>query len=198
MTSIRTAAETIAWLVAIVYATIPAYWFAVHPFASYWRSRKGKVLPFLGLIWLAEWLIVGWCTARYRHHELWPAWTWLVWALLFPVGLSLYRRIGSGFSREKLLGQAELRPQEHQQELVTTGLHGRVRHPIYLAHLLMLTVWTVGAGTVALVGMWAFAVVTGIVMIRLEERELVRRFGDDYREYQRRVPAVVPAFRRKR
>ena len=86
MTSIRTAAETIAWLVAIVYATIPAYWFAVHPFASYWRSRKGKVLPFLGLIWLAEWLIVGWCTARYRHHELWPAWTWLVWALLFPVG----------------------------------------------------------------------------------------------------------------
>ena len=36
------------------------------------------------------------------------------------------------------------------------------------------------------------AIVTGAVMIRAEERELLTRFGEEYRAYQRRVPAIVP------
>jgi protein-S-isoprenylcysteine O-methyltransferase Ste14 len=34
--------------------------------------------------------------------------------------------------------------------------------------------------------------VTGAVMIRLEDKELEQRFGDEYREYRRKVPALVP------
>jgi methanethiol S-methyltransferase len=187
-------AETIAWLVAIVYATIPAFWLVVHPFAKFWRGRKGRVYPILGLIWLVIWIVVGLLTASYRHDRLWPVWSWIGWAALIAPGISIYRRIGHGFGRANLLGQAELRPQEHEQELVTTGMHGRVRHPIYLAHLLMLTAWTVGAGTIALIALWVLAVLTGIVMIRLEDRELEGRFGERYREYRRRVPAVIPKF----
>jgi protein-S-isoprenylcysteine O-methyltransferase Ste14 len=189
--SISRTAETIAWLIAIVYATIPAYWMAVHPFARFWRARRGKVMPFLGLIWLALWIAAGFVTAPYRHQRLWPEWSWLGWLLLFGIGLSLYRRLGH-FDRAKLLGQAEVRPQEHEQRLVTTGLHGRVRHPIYLAHWLMLTAWTVGAGTVALVALWCFAVLTGVFLIVYEDRELEARFGEEYRVYKQRVPAVIP------
>ena len=192
--SFRFIAENIAWLLGIVYATIPIYWFAVHPFADKWRARRGKVLPLLGLIWLVEWIIVGSLTFPYRHQRLWTAWTWIGWALLIALGISVYHRIGKGFGRAKLLGQAELRPEEHPQELVRTGMHGRVRHPIYLAHWAMLTAWTVGAGTVALVALWIFAVVTGFLMVRMEERELVGRFGEQYREYQKAVPAVIPKF----
>jgi protein-S-isoprenylcysteine O-methyltransferase Ste14 len=36
------------------------------------------------------------------------------------------------------------------------------------------------------------AVITGGIMIRLEDKELEQRFGAEYREYRRRVPAVVP------
>lgn len=32
----------------------------------------------------------------------------------------------------------------------------------------------------------------------LEERDLVRWFGDTYRDYRRRVPAIVPSFRQRR
>jgi protein-S-isoprenylcysteine O-methyltransferase Ste14 len=189
--SVSRTAETLAWLIAIIYATIPTYWMAVHPFARFWQSRRGKVMPFLGLIWLALWIIAGFATAGYRHQRLWPPWSWIVWVVLFLLGASLYRRLGH-FDRAKLLGQAEVRPDEHEQKLITTGLHSRVRHPIYLAHLVMLTAWMIGAGTVALVALWCFAVVTGVFLILFEDRELEARFGEEYRAYKQRVPAVIP------
>jgi protein-S-isoprenylcysteine O-methyltransferase Ste14 len=71
-----------------------------------------------------------------------------------------------------------------------------VRHPIYLGHWLMLTGWTIGAGTVALVALWCFAVVTGVFLILFEDRELEERFGEEYRAYKQRVPAVLPFHRR--
>jgi hypothetical protein len=67
-----------------------------------------------------------------------------------------------------------------------------VRHPIYLGHLLMLLGWSLGSGLAVLYALTAFAIVTGALMIRWEERELERRFGQQYREYKRRVPAIVP------
>jgi protein-S-isoprenylcysteine O-methyltransferase Ste14 len=40
-----------------------------------------------------------------------------------------------------------------------------------------------------------FAIVTGVVMIRIEDSELEQRFGERYRTYRRTVPAVIPRFR---
>jgi len=44
----------------------------------------------------------------------------------------------------------------------------------------------------ALYVLLAFALATGFFMIRIEDRELEARFGEAYREYRARVPAVVP------
>jgi protein-S-isoprenylcysteine O-methyltransferase Ste14 len=185
-------AENIAWIAGIVYSTIPAFWLVVHPFARFWREKRGKIYPLLGLIWLAMWIGAGWVTAPYRHDRLWPEWSWIGWLMLLALGISVYHRIGSSFGRNKLLGQAELRPQEHEQKLVTSGMHAHVRHPIYLAHWLMLTAWTVGAGSVALVALWCFAVITGVGVIFFEDRELEGRFGEEYRRYKQQVPAIIP------
>ncbi len=57
--------------------------------------------------------------------------------------------------------------------------------------------WSLGTGLVVCYGLTVFAVVTGAVMIRLEEKELEQRFGKEYRDYQRNVPAVVPRIRAK-
>jgi protein-S-isoprenylcysteine O-methyltransferase Ste14 len=142
---------------------------------------------------MALWILAGFATAPYRDQRLWPMWSWIAWLVLFLLGLWMYRQLGH-FDRAKLLGLAEVRPQEHEQRLVTAGMHDRVRHPIYLAHLLMLTAWTIGAGTIALVALWCFGVVTGALMIWFEDRELEARFGDEYRAYKQRVPAVIPRF----
>ena len=52
--------------------------------------------------------------------------------------------------------------------------------------------WSVGTGLAVCWGLTAFALVLGAVMIRMEEAELEKRFGDSYRAYRSSVPAVVP------
>lgn len=82
-------------------------------------------------------------------------------------------------------------------ELVRTRAYAVVRHPIYLG---VLTLW-LGAG-IALLNVpfvLAFLVLAPIqaARARVEEELLVRHFGQAYREYQARVPMLLPIRRRR-
>jgi protein-S-isoprenylcysteine O-methyltransferase Ste14 len=57
--------------------------------------------------------------------------------------------------------------------------------------------WSVGTGLAVCYGLTAFAMVTGAVMIRKEDEELEGRFGEEYRAYRERVPAVIARLRAK-
>lgn len=182
---------TLAWIIAILYATIPPLWLLIHPFADRWRAANVPPARSIGLVWLLLMIVTGLTTARWRHEVLYfTPWSWLGWAVLFIAGASLYSRIGH-FGVDNLIGRTELEA-KREQRLVTTGMHARVRHPIYLAHLLMLTAWAVGTGSVVIWCLWAFALLTGFFMIRTEDAELEHRFGDEYREYKRMTPAILP------
>lgn len=65
-----------------------------------------------------------------------------------------------------------------------------VRHPLYLFCLLM--IWScpdVTADRLLFNVLWTGWMIAGTV---LEERDLVAAFGDTYRDYQRKVPMLVP------
>jgi protein-S-isoprenylcysteine O-methyltransferase Ste14 len=182
----------IPWLVGVVYSSIPLFWFAIHPFAARWRRMKWSpylaLLPIWAIIILAE-TAAMWPWSGKRLYA--TPWMWVPAAFLFALGLRTYRRIFSEFGGHKLSGEAELRPEEHAQELVTTGLHADMRHPIYLAHLANFAAWTVGSGLAVNFFLLAVSLlVTWPLMIHMEERELLVRFGDRYREYQSTVPAL--------
>jgi methanethiol S-methyltransferase len=83
-------------------------------------------------------------------------------------------------------------PGHSQQRLITTGVRARVRHPVYLGHLCEMLAWSLATGLAVGWALTAFAMATGAVMIRLEDKELENRFGDEYRQYRSRVPAVLP------
>jgi len=192
----RALLQTVAWVVCVVYATIPSFWLLIHPRVEYWRSRPRSPYQVLVPLWIALWIILGLITARWRSFSLYStAWTWIPAALLFATGFWIYKHSSKQFSGAQLSGRAELLPGHYEQQLVTSGIRAHVRHPVYLAHLCEMLAWSIGTGFAVCYGLTAFAIVTGAIMIQLEDVELEQRFGWEYTDYRRRVPAVIPSLR---
>ena len=184
------------WIAVIVYSTIPAYWLVVHPRARRWGEQRKAPLKTLGPIWFAMWVATFLITYPWRDLLAYdtPS-SWLAALPFFALGFWVYSQAHKEFTHDQILGRSELQPDRHEQRLVTSGFRQRVRHPIYLGHLLELIGWTIGTGMVICYGMLVFALFTGVVMIEMEDMELEQRFGDAYREYRERVPAIVPRLR---
>jgi len=181
------------WIACVVYSTIPSFWLLIHPRADYWRSRKRSPYFVLLPVWIAMWIVLGLLTLRWRHAALYTTpWTWIPAILLFSIGLWIYSHSGKHFSTAQLSGLPEILPNHREQQLVTSGIRGRVRHPVYLAHLCQMLAWTLGTGLAVCYALTVFAMITGTIMIRLEDAELERRFGEKYRAYRENVPAVLP------
>ncbi len=139
------------------------------------------------------WVVMGLITERWRQVQVYSSgWPWGPALLLLGVGLWLYSQSSKNFSARQLGGLPEVISGHSEQRLVMTGIRARVRHPVYLAHLCEMLAWSIGTGLVVCYGLTVFAVFMGAVMIRMEDRELEARFGDEYRRYKARVPAVLP------
>jgi protein-S-isoprenylcysteine O-methyltransferase Ste14 len=182
----------LAWVACIIYSTIPCFWFLVHPQAEYWRSRKRS--PYLILLpaWLVMWILVAAATARWRHVALYSAqWPWIPAILLFATGFWLYSQSRKNFSAKQLGGLPELVSGHPEQRLVTAGIRAHLRHPVYLGHLCEMLAWSTVAGLVVCYGLTLFAMITGAFMIRMEDKELEQRFGNEYRTYRAKVPAII-------
>jgi protein-S-isoprenylcysteine O-methyltransferase Ste14 len=81
-------------------------------------------------------------------------------------------------------------------ELVRSGPYGTVRHPIYssvlailLSTILLLTPWRWAAVSLA------FFVAGTEIRVRTEDKLLASRFGREFTEYRKKVPAYVPFVR---
>lgn len=181
--------------VCSVYSTIPLFWLVFHPFVERWRTHGRRAFAFIMPLWgifIAAAFGLGW---PIRHLHLYESnLPWVLGVAFILAGLSIYWSASQGFNRAKVSGLAELEPGLHEQKLVVTGIRTQVRHPIYLGHLCEVLGWTVGTGSVALCGLLLFAAITGAIMIRREDAELEARFGDLYRQYRDRVPALLPKF----
>ena len=77
-----------------------------------------------------------------------------------------------------------------EKELVTTGVYGIVRHPLYVAGLIIFTFSphiTVNGLTITVLADLYF-----LFGMFIEERRFLKIFGDQYREYMTKVPRMVP------
>lgn len=137
-------------------------------------------------------LILG--SARLNVGGNWPApWNFISAAagLFFAVvGLVLLVSTVVLFAR---LGQGTLAPWDPPQKLVIRGPYRYVRNPMISGVLFLLLGEALCFGSLALLVWFGAATLLNLVYIPLsEEPGLARRFGEEYREYWRRVPRWIP------
>jgi protein-S-isoprenylcysteine O-methyltransferase Ste14 len=83
------------------------------------------------------------------------------------------------------------------EKLIQHGVYGLVRHPIYAADIIL--AWGIflfwPRAAVFIGAVWLSLVL--FYWMRLEERVLTEKFGNDYAEYKKRVPMFLPRLFRK-
>ncbi len=84
----------------------------------------------------------------------------------------------------KLTGDTPVRP-----KLVTKGLLGVVRHPLYLGVLIFLWPHELSVKSLIINTILSLYIIEGTI---LEEQKLVAEYGDIYRDYQKRVSMLFP------
>jgi protein-S-isoprenylcysteine O-methyltransferase Ste14 len=84
-------------------------------------------------------------------------------------------------------------PETTPAQLVTHGLYGYVRHPLYSAGLMVL--WFTPQVSLNLLTVFVVLTVYLIVGALFEERKLLREFGQSYANYRARTPMLIPFLR---
>ncbi len=126
-------------------------------------------------------------------HPVWPDVATAKYAgmVLAAWGVIIIKKSFKAYSLREFLGIRQERP----GELVVDGLQSKVRHPLY-------------AGTILVVfGLFLFSPTYEILMtmllvftylgigIQLEEKKLLKTFGDKYAAYRDEVPMLIPKIR---
>jgi len=181
------------WLAALVlflHLPIPLYWFVVHPWASFWRSRP-KAAYLTGL--LCSWAPVTAALAVFRHHLFradWPPGPMLVAGVgLIAFEGCIFWRVHRDLGTARLVGKTELLG---GGILESGGIYARIRHPRYAGSFLAIVGACLLAGTAVT---WVIAAIWLVLVrlaIALEESELRKRFGAQYDDYAREVPRFFP------
>jgi protein-S-isoprenylcysteine O-methyltransferase Ste14 len=81
--------------------------------------------------------------------------------------------------------------------IVTTGIYAHVRHPQYLGFLLLTLGMNLEWTTFFTVLLWPVIIVLYYRLARSEEKYSEEQFGEEYREYKRKVPMFIPRIRKK-
>jgi len=142
------------------------------------------VLVPAGLVWLFR-------SGRWGHSLPAPAspWFWLG-ALAGAVGLALSAWAALSFAR---FGEGTPAPWDPPKSFVPRGPYRHVRNPMILGVSLVLLAEAVMLRSWPLLAWFAlFAGANALYIPFVEERGLLRRFGDMYAEYRRQVPRWLP------
>jgi len=81
-------------------------------------------------------------------------------------------------------------PEKGAHKLNTTGFNAWVRHPLYFFSFVLM--WLFPIMTWNLLALFGGLTVYTIIGSLLEERRLLKEFGTQYKEYQKRTPWLIP------
>jgi protein-S-isoprenylcysteine O-methyltransferase Ste14 len=180
--------ELIALITCILWPAIPLFWIPFHCNPNFFK-RLGFFTYVLPLVtWLPlSFYLYSEKDLLFRYTVGFPFAVKIIGGAVLIAGLALQIWTLILLSLPGIMGMPEV-TSTVRGRLVTDGPFSLVRHPTYLSHTMMLL------GVFLMTGVAAVGVLTVIdgilisgVVIPLEERELLIRFGNAYEQYRKRV-----------
>ena len=143
------------------------------------EKAQRQVVAFSALMFVAGFLLAGF-DQRFGWSEM-PAWVVAIAAVVMLCGYGLYAEV----MRENAFLSRTVEVQENQK-VISTGLYGIVRHPMYAATLVLYLAMPIVLGSwVALIPFLAYPL---IIARRIRNEEQVLEEGlAGYREYEQQV-----------
>lgn len=160
------------------------------------RSKEGWKM---GLFRLVFALLLYLPIFAYMIRPAWMSWSeialpeWMRWTgfgmgiIVIPLIYLVFSAIGSNISETVFTKESH--------RLITTGIYTRVRHPLYMVSALALISFSLLTANwfIAAMSVISMALVLTVVVPK-EEKQLIQKFGDDYRNYQKRSGKMWPRF----
>src|SRR5262245_18843815 len=172
------------------------FWFVIHSGARWWR-KLGPMRTYLIVVPAS--VAFGVLLFRFRGELLGADFG--TNSTLVAIALALYGgmtwlefQYWRHLTIATMVGIPEL--SSRKGRLLQDGIYRAVRHPRYLS---------AGVGVIANsllvnhLGLYVLILLLaplGYAMMVLEERELIDRFGEEYRKYQQEVPRLFPRWRK--
>ena len=150
------------------------------------QSTQKGVIAVSGLMFIAGFVVAG-LDYRFGWSQM-PAPVTVIASVLFLIAYALYAEV----MRENAYLSRTIKVEEGQT-VVDTGLYGIVRHPMYMASILLFLMMPIVLGSwYALI---VFAFYPAIIVVRLkEEEELLTRELSGYAEYKKKVKYRILPF----
>jgi protein-S-isoprenylcysteine O-methyltransferase Ste14 len=185
--------DILAIVTILFWALVPLFWIPVHGFSGFFKklgiftyvTPAITWLPVAALIYMnRDFLLI------YRidlpDFARWTGWIVFTMGMLLQIWTIRLLRVWGIMGLPEVINMA-------QSRIITAGPFSVVRHPTYLSHTIMyagvfLITGAISLGVITLLDI----VIVNTVVIPLEDKELVERFGNEYTKYKKQVPAFFP------
>ena len=154
---------------------------------------------------LTIYVLSGWLQTRFPNLDLLFHNTGHLWSTLLgekgdphfgPLHIASYVLLGFGFY---LLSSAwnVLYHAQRRHALATSGPYARIRHPQYVAFVLILLGFLLQWPTLLTLVMFPILLVMYARLAITEEAEMRKRFGTEFEAYAARTPRLLPSWRKQ-
>jgi len=132
------------------------------------------------IIWILDSLVFSFSTVL---NSFVP---WIVRFILFIVV------IATAFAFIRASHNILFRNPENKDDLITNGILGHVRNPMYFGVLLIYLAFIFLSISLISIALWIVIIVIYDKLATFEEKQLEKLFGEKYLEYKKKVPKWIP------
>ena len=152
---------------------------------------------------LSIYLMSGWLQTKYPNLDLMSHNAGHLWSTLLgeqgdphfgPLHIASYVFLGFGFYLLSNAWSVLYQAQRHDA-LATSGPYARIRHPQYVAFVLILVGFLLQWPTLLTLVMFPILLVMYGRLAITEEADMRKRFGAEYEAYAARTPRFLPSWR---